>query len=84
MAGGRAFATVTVSIMSQYYPTHRAPQIPQLSRKITELEYYEVVDVMEELGMENGWVQQLDSPDSYRPDFHREGHPFEPALDKSD
>lgn len=76
--------TVTLSVMAQYYPTHRAPQIPRLSRKITELEYYEIVDVMDELGVENGWLQQMDSPDSYRPDFHREGHPFEPAMGKPD
>ena len=31
---------------------------------------------MTELGMENGWLQQLDSAEHYLPDFNREGHPF--------
>jgi len=75
---------VTVSVMAQYYPTHRAPKMPLLSRKITEMEYYEVVDLLDELGVENGWMQQLDAPESYQPDFNREGHPFEPAVGKPD
>jgi putative pyruvate formate lyase activating enzyme len=75
---------VTVSVMAQYYPTHRAPKMPLLSRKITEMEYYEVVDLLDELGVENGWMQELDAPESYLPDFNREGHPFEPAVGKPD
>ncbi|HEY51399.1 MAG TPA: radical SAM protein [Dehalococcoidia bacterium] len=71
---------VTVSIMAQYYPAHRAPQIPLLARKITSPEYEEVLDILDELGMENGWVQEMDASDTYQPDFAREGPPFEPAL----
>ncbi|MEW6034508.1 MAG: radical SAM protein [Chloroflexota bacterium] len=68
---------VTVSIMSQYYPCHRAVRAPLLSRKITAAEYGEVLEALEELGLGNGWVQELDAADSYLPDFEREGHPFE-------
>jgi len=74
--------TVTVSIMAQYFPTHRAPKIPLLSRKITETEYYEVVKLLDELGIQNGWVQETDASESYLPDFSREGHPFELAVKK--
>jgi len=74
--------TVTVSIMAQYYPSHRAPKIPLLSRKITETEYYEVVKLLDELGIANGWVQEMDASESYLPDFSREGHPFELAVKK--
>ena len=73
---------VTVSIMSQYYPTHHAPRIPQLARKITLAEYDEVVDLLDELGMENGWLQEMDSSENYRPDFERDGHPFEPSANR--
>ena len=69
---------VMVSIMSQYFPCHRASKVPMLSRRITKTEYAEVLWVMEDLVMENGWVQELDAPDSYVPDFDRHGHPFEP------
>jgi putative pyruvate formate lyase activating enzyme len=68
--------SVTVSIMSQYYPCHHAPRVPLLSRKISVAEYQAVVKVLDKLGLENGWVQELDSPENYLPDFNRDGHPF--------
>jgi putative pyruvate formate lyase activating enzyme len=67
---------VAVSIMSQYFPAHRAPQIPLLSRTISSEEYNEVMELVEELGMENGWLQGMDAAHHYRPDFARDGHPF--------
>ncbi len=70
--------SITVSIMAQYYPCHRAPRVPLLSRKISGREYQAVVDLLDELGLENGWVQKLDAPENYLPDFEREGHPFCP------
>ena len=73
---------VAVSIMAQYYPAHRAPRIPLLARKITTREYEEVVGLLDELGIENGWIQEIDASDTYRPDFQRQGHPFEPALSR--
>jgi putative pyruvate formate lyase activating enzyme len=68
---------VYLSIMAQYYPAHRASLFPAIARRITKAEYNKVVALLEELGMENGWIQALDSPDNYQPDFRREGHPFQ-------
>jgi putative pyruvate formate lyase activating enzyme len=68
--------TVTVSIMSQYLPAHRAARIPLLSRNISVAEYETVVSLLSDLGMENGWVQEMGAQDNYVPDFEREGHPF--------
>jgi len=68
--------TVTVSIMSQYFPTHRASQIPLLSRTILPLEYEEVAKLIDRLGLENGWLQEMGAAENYRPDFASEGHPF--------
>jgi putative pyruvate formate lyase activating enzyme len=67
---------VAVSLMSQYFPAHRAPRIPLLSRTITTEEYDEVGKLVEELGIENGWMQAMDASKSYRPDFSGEGAPF--------
>ena len=67
---------VTVSIMSQYFPCHKARQIPGLDRTITYEEYSEVVELQEKLGLENGWLQEMDAPTNYLPDFNREGNPF--------
>jgi putative pyruvate formate lyase activating enzyme len=69
---------VTVSIMSQYLPVNRALSIPLLSRKITAREYEAVFDLLTELGLENGWVQEMGAAEEYLPDFEREGHPFSP------
>jgi len=69
---------VYLSIMAQYYPAHRASLFPAIARRITKPEYNKVIALLERLGMENGWIQALDSPDNYQPDFRREGHPFQP------
>jgi putative pyruvate formate lyase activating enzyme len=72
--------SVAVSIMSQYAPVHRAPEIPLLYRKINASEYEEVLNLLEEFGLENGWVQKMDASESYLPDFEVEGDPFSTAI----
>ena len=67
---------VTISVMSQYHPMHRALEMPLLARSISQQEFDEVFNLVVELGMENGWVQQLEAAEYYVPDFEREGHPF--------
>jgi putative pyruvate formate lyase activating enzyme len=62
--------------MAQYYPSHHAGRYPTLSRGITEPEYSEVVSLVEKLGMENGWIQEMSASDNYQPDFERDSHPF--------
>lgn len=70
-------AEVTVSLMAQYYPAHRAGTLPELSRTLTAAEYDEAIDAFADAGLENGWAQELnEAPEHYRPDFHDE-HPFE-------
>jgi putative pyruvate formate lyase activating enzyme len=60
---------VAVSIMSQYYPAHRAYKYQELNRRILPGEYEEVVKLAEKLGIENGWMQGMASAESFRPDF---------------
>lgn len=40
-----------VNIMRQYYPTYRAYKFPELSRRITISEYYDVLNIAKELGL---------------------------------
>lgn len=68
--------SVHLSLMSQYYPTLQVQHDPVLGRSINASEYKAVVDEMETLGFYRGWVQDLNSPLSYQPDFTKE-HPFE-------
>jgi len=72
---------VTVSIMSQYFPAHRAVRIPQLARTISAAEYAEVVKLVAELGLENGWVQSMGAEKNYLPDFKAESDPFLSTAD---
>ncbi|GAJ20091.1 unnamed protein product, partial [marine sediment metagenome] len=45
---------VTVSIMSQYSPQHRARRIPLLARTISASEHEAVLKLLDEVGLENG------------------------------
>ena len=74
--------TVTVSIMSQYFPTHLASRIPLLSRTISSAEYSEVIGLVDTLGIENGWTQETGASENYIPDFTREGDPFPATVSK--
>lgn len=65
-----------VSIMSQYSPQYRAAQHPPINRPLTAREYDEVTDYALELGLENAFIQELDSRHRYLPDFDRD-RPFE-------
>ncbi len=65
-----------ISLMAQYYPTDKAKTIPSLTRTITQEEYNSVVDAFHKFGFYNGWIQELESQEHYRPSF-RDEHPFE-------
>jgi putative pyruvate formate lyase activating enzyme len=67
---------LSVSLMSQYYPVPGVEYIRPLNRKVTRQEYQQVVEEMENLGFSRGWIQEHESSDHYRPDFHKE-NPFE-------
>ncbi len=66
----------TISLMAQYYPTEKVKTHPQLSRTLTESEYNQVLQIVDELGFENGFVQELESANHYKPDFDK-ANPFE-------
>ena len=69
---------LSISLMSQYYPIANVINHHKLNRKLTEHEYNIIVNEMELLGYENGWVQDLDSSTEYLPNFNL-SHPFESA-----
>ena len=61
---------IVLSLMSQYFPAHRAQDFPELNRKLTKLEYQKVVRRAEELGFEYVYTQSPSSADEkYVPDF---------------
>ncbi|MFA5143097.1 MAG: radical SAM protein [Candidatus Omnitrophota bacterium] len=48
-----------LSIMSQYYPTFKAAGYKELSAGIESGEYKNIVDAAKELGLNNGWIQEM-------------------------
>jgi putative pyruvate formate lyase activating enzyme len=46
-----------IALMSQFFPAHVAPQTPGIGRRVTNEEYAEAVEALEDCGLENGWVQ---------------------------
>lgn len=68
--------TVHISLMSQYHPTPNVAHYQRLGRTVTPEEYHDVLAEFDRLGFYRGWIQELDSPDHYRPDFTHD-HPFE-------
>ncbi len=68
------FEGAWVSLMAQYVPMGNAEKHPEINRRITQDEYDEVVDYMLDLGLEDGFIQDLESADSkYTPDFDLSG-----------
>ena len=53
--------TTYLSVMSQYYPTFKAGSYKELSRGISKYEYKNVVDACHNLGLNNGWIQEMPS-----------------------
>jgi putative pyruvate formate lyase activating enzyme len=69
-------AGVNLSLMSQYHPTPYVSSHPDLKRILYKSEYEAAVEAMEDLCFRNGWVQDMESNQNYRPDFSKK-HPFE-------
>ncbi len=72
----RIGTNVCLSIMSQYYPAYKAYEKILISRPIRESEYNKVLNMLEELGFENGWLQDYESKHIYKPDFNDRITPF--------
>ena len=68
--------SAAVSLMAQYFPTHRAKEAPLLNRGISYAEYLAAEKALEVAGLGKGFIQEMTAPETYRPDFYSKGHPF--------
>ena len=77
--------TVAISLMAQYYATNKAATDERyilLSRRISEGEWFEAVSLLEELRIEEGFMQEYESASHYyRPDFSDAEKPFKDVRD---
>lgn len=63
--------SVYVSLMAQYTPSYqvRSGFFPDLDTRLSQQEYDFFIEIADELGLENVFIQDLSSPDHYSPDF---------------
>lgn len=66
---------IFISLMTQYEPLNEAKKFPEIARRITEEEFEKVYNYQLELGLKNGWVQEMESQKIFLPDFKKE-NPF--------
>ena len=60
---------IHISLMAQYYPTNVADRYMLISRPISNAEYARAIELIDKFGLENGWIQELESSGFYRPHF---------------
>jgi len=74
-----------ISLMAQYYATNKAATDERyilLSRRISEGEWFEAVSLLDDLGIEEGFMQEYESASHYyRPDFTDAEKPFRDIRD---
>lgn len=64
---------ILISVMAQYFPTYQAKGIEKLQRKLTQEEWQEIEDYIEELQWENGYIQELgEHEEEYVPKWEEE------------
>lgn len=62
-----------ISIMAQYFPTHKAYEYTEINRKISKEELQEIEDYLFEQNMVNGYIQELgEHEEEYVPNFNLE------------
>ncbi len=65
---------IYISVMAQYFPTYKAKEISELNRKLTKYEWEQIEDYIEELKIENGYIQELgEHEEEYVPNWEWEG-----------
>lgn len=63
-----------ISLMGQYTPMHKAKLFPDINRKLKPIEYKIVANSMLNMGLDNGYFQELDSAsESYTPIWDLQG-----------
>lgn len=66
---------IFISIMAQYSPQYKACRYPQINRTLVQAEYDEITEYALDLGLENAFVQELESREQCLPDFAQD-RPF--------
>jgi len=63
---------IHISVMAQYYPTNRAGKNILLNRTLRHSEFERVAGLLDKYGLDNGWIQEMESHEFYRPNFDKD------------
>ena len=62
--------SIYVSVMAQYFPTYKAKEFSEISRKLTKEEYETIEQYLYSLNLDNGYIQELGThEEEYVPNF---------------
>ena len=62
---------IYISVMAQYYPTFKANKFAEINRGITEDEYEGVLQLIEEYGFKNVFIQEVEQSPEWTPNFKK-------------
>ncbi len=65
-----------LSVMSQFCPVPGCEGKKEFQRRLTAVEYDQVLELVEELGFEKVYTQELQEDKAFLPDFKDPGNPF--------
>jgi len=63
--------SINISLMSQYAPTNKADNFPEINTQLSKTEFSQVVEYCLKLGFKNGWYQKTKSQKIYIPNFNK-------------
>lgn len=63
---------IHISLMSQYFPTNKAYKDILINRTLRQSEYEKALELMNNYGLHNGWIQEMESFENYRPHFNQD------------
>ncbi|MBK7632017.1 MAG: radical SAM protein [Ignavibacteriales bacterium] len=63
---------VHISLMSQYYPTNKAYKDILIDRALRNSEYEKALELLDKYGLHNGWIQEMESANNYKPHFNED------------
>jgi putative pyruvate formate lyase activating enzyme len=63
---------IHISLMSQYYPANKAYKDILLDRALRIPEYEKAIDLLDKYGLHNGWIQEMESANNYKPHFNED------------
>ena len=68
---------IHISLMSQYYPTNKAYKDILIDRALRNSEYEKALELLDKYNLHNGWIQEMESANNYKPHFNEDrANPF--------